>query len=123
MAIIHRMLRDRPQFDWEDVLARAYDGPTVHLATRRILIGPHEGAPNFHLRYFEVQPGGYTTLDQHPHDHGVILIRGRARVRLADAETELACGDVVYIPGNEIHQFFCVGDAPMGFLCIVPARR
>ena len=35
----------------------------------------------------------------------------------------LNAGDVVYIPGNEMHQFFAAGDEPFGFLCVVPAMR
>ena len=123
MAIVHRMTGAGANLNWEGVAVRAYDGATVRQATGRILIGQDEGSPNFHLRYFEVQPGGYTSLDQHAHDHGVMILRGQARVRVGDTETELGYGDVLYIPGNEIHQLFCLGDEPMGFLCIVPAVR
>lgn len=40
-----------------------------------------------------------------------------------DSEYELEPGDVVYISGNEVHQFFTLGTQPLGFLCIVPAQR
>jgi quercetin dioxygenase-like cupin family protein len=30
---------------------------------------------------------------------------------------------VLYIPGDEIHQFYTAGDEPFGFLCVVPAER
>jgi quercetin dioxygenase-like cupin family protein len=75
------------------------------------------------MRYFAVQPGGYTSLDQHAHDHGVYVLHGCARLRLGHEEHELHTGDVVYIAGNEIHQFFALGDEPFGFLCVVPAKR
>ena len=75
------------------------------------------------MRYFAVQPGGHTSLDRHNHDHGVYIIHGQARLRLGDNEYELHAGDVVYIPSNEVHQFFASGEEAFGFLCVVPARR
>jgi quercetin dioxygenase-like cupin family protein len=126
MGIIHRFTSiEDGEFRWQDVSVSAYgpENSRADLATRQILIGMGEQSPHFHMRYFAVQPGGYTSLDQHAHDHGVYILHGRARLRLGDEEHELQTGDVVYIPGNEMHQFFTVGDEPFGFLCVVPAKR
>lgn len=130
MAVIHRLQGpESGEFRWQDVAVRAY-GPEnngADRATRQILIGNEEDAPNFHLRYFAVQPGGHTSLDQHVHDHGIYILHGRARLRVGEGvgveEYELNAGDVVYISGNEVHQLFTSGEEPFGFLCIVPARR
>ena len=126
MAIIHHFNQiENGELRWQDISIRAY-GPgnsDADRATRQVLIGIDEHSPNFHMRYFAVQPCGHTSLDQHPHDHGVYVLHGRARLRLSDQEHELNVGDVVYIPGNEVHQFFAMGEEPFGFLCIVPARR
>ena len=126
MAIIHRQgAVENGEMRWHDVPVRAY-GPEnsgADKATRQILIGADENSPNFHMRYFAVQPGGYTSLDQHAHEHGVYILHGRARLRLENSEYELDAGDVVYIPGNEVHQFFASGQEPFGFLCVVAARR
>ena len=35
----------------------------------RWLIGPAEEAANFALRYFEIEPGGWSSVDHHDHDH------------------------------------------------------
>jgi quercetin dioxygenase-like cupin family protein len=126
MGIIHRQNNiENGELRWHDVAVRAY-GPEnsgADRATRQILIGTDENSPNFHMRYFAVQPGGHTSLDQHSHEHGVYVLHGRARLRLGDDEHELNTGDVIYIPGNEVHQFFTSGQEPFGFLCVVPARR
>jgi len=53
----------------------------------------------------------------------VYVLHGRARLRLGNDAYEINAGDVVYIPGNEIHQFFTLDDEPFGFLCVVPAQR
>jgi len=126
MGIIHRQDKmENGELRWHDVAVRAY-GPEnsgADRATRQILIGTDENSPNFHMRYFAVQPGGYTSLDQHPHEHGVYVLHGRARLCLGTDDHELNAGDVVYIPGNQVHQFFASGQEPFGFLCVVPARR
>jgi len=126
MGIIHRQgTIENGEMRWHDVPVRAYgaEHSGADKATRQILIGADENSPNFHIRYFAVQPGGYTSLDQHAHEHGVYILHGRARLRLENNEYELNAGDVVYIPGNEVHQFFASGQEPFGFLCVVPARR
>jgi len=126
MGIIHRFNSiEDGELRWQDVPVNAYgpENSRADRATRQILIGMREQSPHFHMRYFAVQPGGYTSLDQHTHDHGVYILHGRARLRLGNKEHELQTGDVVYIPGNEVHQFFAVGEEPFGFLCVVPAKR
>jgi hypothetical protein len=35
----------------------------------RYLVVEEFGAPNFELRYFELQKGGKSSLDQHPYEH------------------------------------------------------
>jgi len=126
MAIIHHIGNtENDELRWEGVPVRAY-GPEnsgADRATRQILIGDDENSPNFHMRYFSVQPGGHTSLDQHAHEHGVYIVRGHARLRVGDEEHILHVGDVAYIPGNEVHQFFALGPYPLGFLCVVPAKR
>jgi len=126
MGIIHHIHAiEDGEFRWQDVPVSAYgpENSRAERATRQILIGREEQSPYFHMRYFAVQPGGHTSLDQHAHDHGVYVLHGRARLRLGDEEHELQTGDVVYIPCNEMHQFFTFGDEPFGFLCVVPAQR
>ena len=126
MGMIHRFKSlEEGELRWQDVQVSSYghQNSRADRASRQILIGNEEQAPHFHLRYFAVQPGGYTSLDQHAHDHGVYILHGRAHLHLGGEEHELQTGDVVYISGNEVHQFFTVGDEPFGFLCVVPAKR
>ena len=126
MSTIHRFQRrEQGELRWQNVPVRAYgpENSNAEGATRQVLIGNEEQSPHFHLRYCAVQPVGHTSLDQHAHDHGIYILHGQARVRLGDEEHEVRTGDTVYIPGNEVHQFFTLGDEPFGFLCVVPAKR
>ena len=119
MGTIHRY---KGQFDWEGVsLGRYPPEKEMKGVTVRWLISSAEKAPNFALRYFEVEPGGWTSLDQHPHDHGVMVLRGKGQVLLGEETFEIAFGDVVYISPHEVHQLKSVGDEPLGFLCVIPS--
>jgi quercetin dioxygenase-like cupin family protein len=122
MGVIHRFKGKAESFDWEGARLRPYSGEGYQ-GIVRWLIGEPEKAQNFALRYFEIQPGKSSRLDQHDHDHGVIIFRGQAKVRMGDEEQLASPGDIVYIPPNEIHQFTSVSEEPLGFFCVVPAKR
>ena len=120
-AIIHRF---KGQFDWEGVSASLYP-PEKEMrgVSVRWLIGPAEGAVNFALRYFEIEPGGWSSLDDHAYDHGVVILRGQGQVLLGEEESQVEFGDVVYIPPHEVHQLRNIGEELLGFLCIIPSRE
>jgi len=121
MGLVHRFIGRSEEYDWEDVPVKRYETGDMKGGSKRVLLGPDEGSNNFRLRYFYIPPGGHSRLEQHAHEHGVYILHGRAQVRLGDEKVEVKPGDVVYIPGNEWHQFIPLGEEPLGFLCIVPA--
>ncbi|MGQ9625951.1 MAG: cupin domain-containing protein [Anaerolineae bacterium] len=122
MGVIHRFREEGKSCLWEGARTRPYSGEGYE-GTMQWLIGKPEKAPNFALRYFEIQPSKSSHLEQHEHDHGVIIFRGKAKVRMGEEEQLALPGDIVYIPPNEIHQFTNVGEGTLGFFCIIPAKR
>jgi len=42
------------------------------------------------LRYFEIAPGGHSTLERHQHRHAVLVLRGRGRCLVGDRIHEIA---------------------------------
>jgi quercetin dioxygenase-like cupin family protein len=116
MGVVHRR---RPDGSWDGVAPRPY-GEGMQ---RHELIGVGDGAEHYRVRYFEVPAGRTTTLEQHVHDHGVVIERGRARVTLGDEQHEVGTGDVVYVAPNELHSFEALGDEPLGFICVAPPDR
>ena len=122
MSSIHHFAGG-PGHRWHDVAIEPYAADDPCAGTRQVLIGPADGAANFALRYFELAPGTASRLDVHAHDHGVYVLHGRGRVELGDAEHAIGPGDVVYVSPHDRHSFVATGDTPLGFLCIVPARR
>ena len=85
-----------------------------------MLIGREDGAPNFVIRYFRIEPGGHSRLERHPHDHGVVILHGKAKVQLNDEFLELGPLDVVYVGGDDLHQFSTIGEEALGFICVIP---
>jgi quercetin dioxygenase-like cupin family protein len=119
MGVIHRRAAGA---GWEGVESQAYDDASLAGVRKHELIGESEGARHYRFRYFEVPPGGRTARERHAHDHGVMIVRGRARVTLGEETHELSAGDVVYVAGDELHCFEALGDVPLEFVCVVGPR-
>lgn len=119
MGVVHRRTGEGPDWRWDGVELEGY---THTAATKQVLIGKNDGANNFAIRFFTIPPRSFSNLDQHSHDHGVMIMNGRARVMLGDRFEEVEAGDVIYIEGWERHQFENLTDEPMTFLCVIPPR-
>ena len=92
----------------------------VRGVTMRVLIGRGDGAPNFAMRHFTVEPGGNTPHHSHDYEHEVVIVEGRGRVEQDGEFRDVAAGDVLYVSPNATHQFVNTGESPMKFLCLVP---
>jgi ribulose-bisphosphate carboxylase large chain len=101
----------------------AHTGGEFAGASRQVLAGTGGERLAFHLRYFELQAGGYTSLERHRHCHLVIGVRGRGTVRVGDENYTLKPMDTIYIGPNQAHQLRAAGRGRFGFFCIVNARR
>ena len=87
----------------------------------RMLIGPDDKAKVFHMRHFEVAPGGNTPHHSHDYEHEVIVLRGQGVVASAEGDRPIKPSDVVWVPPNEKHQFRNTGAEPLEFICLIPA--
>jgi quercetin dioxygenase-like cupin family protein len=97
------------------------DGATgVHV---RWLIGDREGARNFAMRHFEIEPGGHTPRHHHPYEHEVYILDGEGVVLEGETEHPFRAGDSIYVPADEVHQFQNTGDRPVRFLCMIPSQN
>jgi quercetin dioxygenase-like cupin family protein len=109
---------------WEEVPVLAYkregEAPFKDV-TRQVLF--EDPALAAQLRYFEVAPGGHTTLERHQHVHAVVIVRGRGRCLIGETVHDLAERDLVHIPTMTWHQFRAPADEALGFLCLVNADR
>ena len=113
-----------PGFRWQDVDLFAYkpDGAAPFKdITRQVLFS--DSALRCELRYFEMAPGGYSTLERHEHVHAVMIFRGRGRCLVGAEVRAVKTGDLMTIPPLTWHQFRATEGEPFGFLCMVNAER
>ena len=91
--------------------------PGVNL---RLVISAEDGAPNFAMRVFEVEPGGSTPWHSHAWEHEVFVLAGAGEVVSSDGKSPLKPDDVVFVAPNEQHQFVNTGSDVFRFLCCIP---
>ena len=119
-----RKFRAGEAFGWDGVDVLAYKeagGAPFRAVTRQVLF--EEAEQGCQLRYFEVAPGGHTTLERHEHVHAVLVLRGRGAALIGDEVREIGEHDLCRVPPMTWHQFRAAVDAPLGFLCLVNAER
>ena len=88
----------------------------------RWLIAKEDGAENFAMRMFEVQPGGHTPLHTHPQEHEVFIVEGRGTFVYEGQEHAFETEHVIFVPPNKEHRFMNTGDSLLRMLCIIPTR-
>jgi quercetin dioxygenase-like cupin family protein len=118
------VLRKFRRFRWDHVEPKPYKEDERALfkdVTRQVLFSRTDLAGE--LRYFEVAPGGFSTLERHEHVHGVLVYRGGGQALVGEQVVDLHGGDLVTIPPMTWHQFRAARDQPLGFLCLVDAVR
>jgi quercetin dioxygenase-like cupin family protein len=119
-----RLYRYTGNFAWHGIKTERYKpiGKDWAKIVRQTLIGNH-GETKFHLRYFEIAPGGFSSFEMHKHEHVVIGIRGKGICVMGKKKYEIGFLDTLYIKPGEPHQLRNISDEPFGFLCIVNAKR
>jgi len=108
---------------WEEVERMRYkeegSAPFRDVSRQVLFDDPAQAAQ---LRYFEVGPRGFSTLERHVHPHAVMVLRGRGLCLVGEEILELATHDLVHVPALTWHQFRAL-DEPFGFLCMVDRER
>lgn len=109
-------------FRWEGVPVLAYkeEGGTHFKGITRQVLFEGDGAQ---LRYFEIAPGGHSTLERHDHVHSVMVVRGRGHALVGLEVHTLGPNDLVSVPPRTWHQFRATTGEPLGFLCLVASER
>jgi mannose-6-phosphate isomerase-like protein (cupin superfamily) len=111
-------------YRWEGVEELPYKEDSRALfksITRQVLFS--DPALTGELRYFEMAPGGFSTLERHEHMHAVLILRGRGHCLVGDEVRAIETRDLVTVPAMTWHQFRATRGEPLGFLCMVNAAR
>jgi quercetin dioxygenase-like cupin family protein len=117
-------VRKAGDFRWAGVDVRLYKeesaAPFKTVSRQTLFSDPRLAGE---LRYFEVAPGGYSTLERHEHMHAVMILRGQGEVLVGGAVQKIKPHDLVAIPPWAWHQFRPAPGESLGFLCLVNAKR
>lgn len=90
--------------------------------SKRVVIGPDEGAPHFVMRVFEVAPGRTSPDHAHPWEHEIFILAGKGAARDKDGrETAIGEGSALFVPAGEKHCLINKGSQPLCFICVIPA--
>ena len=89
-------------------------------ASKQIPIGKADGAPNFSIRVFTIQPGGHTPHHSHDSEHLNYILEGSGEVLEGDRPRPVGVGDYVLVKPHEKHQYRNTGEIPLKFMCMVP---
>ncbi len=122
----NRLYRFQPEgFRWSGVKVEKYkqEGADWKDIVRQNIIGVRGENTKFHFRYFEIMPGGNSSYEVHSHEHVVVCVRGKGKVRLGSRLIDMNHLDVLYIKAETPHQLFNPYDEPFGFFCIVDSER
>ena len=91
-------------------------------ASRQVPIGQADGAPNFSIRVFTLEPGGPTPHHTHESEHLNYVLSGTGVAMEGETPREVKQGDFILVTPNELHQYRNTGTEPLVFMCMVPTK-
>ncbi|MHC1730208.1 MAG: cupin domain-containing protein [Syntrophobacteraceae bacterium] len=106
---------------YSEAEAKIFSGDQVKGATGRVLIGRADGAKNFCMRLFELDPDGYTPKHTHDWEHEIFVHSGEGVLFKEGELVPVRSGTAIFIPPNEEHQLKNTGTEPFMFVCLIPA--
>ena len=119
---VHR--RSKAGHRWEGVDRLPYkedEQARFRAISRQVLFS--DPALAAELRFFEVAPGGFSSLERHQHAHAVLVLHGHGQCLIGREVRRLEPHDLVTVPPWTWHQFRAASDASLGFLCMVNVDR
>ena len=107
--------------NYKDMAPSAVETEGAEGVTIRWLIAKEDGAPNFAMRLFEIEPGGHTPLHTHSTEHEVFILDGEGAVWKEGEEVLFGPGTAIFVLPGEKHCFKNRGEDTLRFICMVPA--
>ncbi len=105
---------------YSEVPAQDPGGETSGVTVRWV-ISSEDGAPNYYMRVFEIEPGGYSPLHRHPWEHEIYILCGEGELVGEDGVHGVGPGTAVFIHGEELHQLKNPGKQTLRFICTIPS--
>ncbi|MCD6370263.1 MAG: cupin domain-containing protein [Thermoplasmata archaeon] len=107
----------------EKVEMKGMDGQHTKGVWIQWLIREEQGAENYALRLFTLEPGGTIPKHQHPWEHEIFVLEGKGIIGAGDREIEVSAGNFAYIEPDIPHWYRNTGEVVWKFLCIIPIKK
>jgi quercetin dioxygenase-like cupin family protein len=85
-----------------------------------VLLDESDGAPNFAMRRFVLDPGASVPEHTNEVEHEQYVLAGEYTVGIEGEEYEVSAGDSLLIPAGAVHWYENDGDQEGAFICVVP---
>ena len=90
------------------------DGLTV-----RWVINASQGATNFAMRVFELEPGKESPFHRHENEHEAYVLAGSGEIETDEGTAKLKEGSALFISAQENHRFRNTGKDVLRFIDVV----
>ena len=107
--------------DYHRIPDTRFDNDKAKGVSGRVIIGKADGAPNFCMRVFELDPGGHSPRHIHDWEHEIFFHAGTGEVLNDGSWTPVSAGSAAFVPGGTDHQIRNTGDEKLVFVCLIPA--
>ncbi|MUV58599.1 cupin domain-containing protein [Halogeometricum sp. CBA1124] len=88
--------------------------------SKGVLVDASDGAPNFAIRRFVLEPGASVPKHTNEVEHEQYVLSGQYTVGIEGEEYEVAAGDSLLIPAGAVHWYRNDSEVEGTFLCAVP---
>jgi len=102
--------------DYRDVPAEP--GGTKGLTVRWV-INASQGATNFAMRVFELEPGKGSPFHKHGNEHEAFVLAGSGEIETGKGTAEIKEGSALFIPAQENHRFRNTGEDTLRFIDVI----
>lgn len=107
---------------YQEVKAEPISDAGAEKVTIRWVISKDDGAKNFFMRVFEIEPGGCTPFHHHPWEHEMFVFEGEGCVIKEGKEHPITEGSVLFVPPDEEHQVKNTAHKTLKIVCLIPAQ-
>jgi quercetin dioxygenase-like cupin family protein len=87
--------------------------------TVRWVINASQGATNFAMRVFELEPGKESPFHQHDNEHEAFVLAGSGEIETDEGSANLQEGSVIFIPAQQSHRFRNTGQDVLRFIDVI----
>lgn len=94
--------------------------PELPGVNKHEVITDRDGAPNFCMRVFEIQPGSSTPSHSHEWEHEVFVLSGEGVAVSEGGEIPIKKDTAVFVPPHEHHCFVNRGKELLRVICVIP---